>query len=113
MDAVDIKTDVVDVKTNAKEDDPVIVAKDVKNETFLNRNIRSFLSLIVIVASFAFFVFVIRLNGLSAGNQEGKDLIIFVLGVITSQFGNIIGYYFGSSSGSDSKSKTLEKMIGK
>jgi hypothetical protein len=46
-------------------------------------------------------------------NQEGKDIIIYVLGALTSAVTMILGYYFGSSVGSKEKSQQLDEILDK
>ena len=61
------------------------------------------------VSLFTFFVY-------SAGHQdkinpEQKEIIIYILGVLSAAVTQILGYYFGSSSGSAQKSKSLDVAL--
>jgi len=40
-----------------------------------------------------------------------KDLIIYILGVLSAAVTQVLGYYFGSSQGSASKSKSIEQVM--
>ena len=44
---------------------------------------------------------------------EAKDIIIYVLGALTSAVTMVLGYYFGSSQGSKEKSLQLDEILGK
>jgi len=44
---------------------------------------------------------------------EAKDIIIYVLGALTSAVTMVLGYYFGSSAGSKEKSLQLDEIMDK
>jgi hypothetical protein len=44
---------------------------------------------------------------------EAKDIIIYVLGALTSAVTMVLGYYFGSSQGSKEKSLQLDEIMDK
>ena len=44
---------------------------------------------------------------------EAKDIIIYVLGALTSAVTMVLGYYFGSSQGSKEKSLQLDEILDK
>jgi hypothetical protein len=44
---------------------------------------------------------------------EAKDIIIYVLGALTSAVTMVLGYYFGSSQGSKEKSMQLDDILDK
>jgi hypothetical protein len=46
-------------------------------------------------------------------DQASKDIIIYVLGALTSAVTMILGYYFGSSVGSKEKSQQLDEIFDK
>jgi hypothetical protein len=78
------------------------------------------LATLVVVATVALFtMFVIwsgdrekMVNGeavmASAINGTQKDIIIYILGVLSAAVTQILGYYFGSSQGSAAKAKSLD-----
>ena len=45
--------------------------------------------------------------------SEAKDIIIYVLGALTSAVTMVLGYYFGSSAGSKEKSQQLDDILDK
>jgi hypothetical protein len=46
-------------------------------------------------------------------NPDAKDIIIYVLGALTSAVTMVLGYYFGSSQGSKEKSLQLDEILDK
>jgi len=44
-------------------------------------------------------------------NSTQKDIIIYILGVLSAAVTQILGYYFGSSQGSANKSKSLDAAM--
>lgn len=64
------------------------------------------------VVCFGFFGTLIglMLYGLPA---RGQDALLILLGALSSSFTAIIGYYYGSSSGSRAKEQIIEQMAGK
>ena len=44
-------------------------------------------------------------------NDTHKDIIIYILGVLSAAVTQILGYYFGSSQGSATKSRSLDKVL--
>jgi ABC-type uncharacterized transport system permease subunit len=78
------------------------------NITKLNRNLMPIMALgtIMLVLSL-FFVLVFMPNLVSPGS---KDIIMYILGVLSAVLTQIYSYYFGSSAGSADKSKTLASM---
>jgi hypothetical protein len=46
-------------------------------------------------------------------NSDSKDILIYVLGALTSAVTMVLGYYFGSSAGSKEKSSQIDDLLGK
>ena len=44
-------------------------------------------------------------------NAESKDILIYVLGALTSAVTMVLGYYFGSSAGSKEKDSKIKDLI--
>ena len=44
---------------------------------------------------------------------QSKDILIYVLGALTSAVTMVLGYYFGSSAGSKEKSQQLDEILDK
>ena len=75
----------------------------------LNKIVTPVLALGTVVLSFALFAVIIFVDV----QAESKDIIIYVLGALTSAVTMILGYYFGSSVGSKEKSTQLDDLLGK
>jgi hypothetical protein len=46
-------------------------------------------------------------------DEQSKDILIYVLGALTSAVTMVLGYYFGSSAGSKEKSQQLDELLDK
>jgi len=46
-------------------------------------------------------------------NANSKDILIYVLGALTSAMTMVLGYYFGSSQGSKEKSVQIDELLDK
>ena len=46
-------------------------------------------------------------------DEQSKDILIYVLGALTSAVTMVLGYYFGSSAGSKEKSQQLDDILDK
>jgi hypothetical protein len=46
-------------------------------------------------------------------DEQSKDILIYVLGALTSAVTMVLGYYFGSSAGSKEKSTQIDELLGK
>ena len=46
-------------------------------------------------------------------DEQSKDILIYVLGALTSAVTMVLGYYFGSSAGSKEKSQKLDEILDK
>ena len=79
--------------------------------TRLNKNLMPFLALGTIGLVLAlFFVLVFTPSVIKA---ESKDVIIYILGVLSAVLTQIYSYYFGSSQGSADKQKTINSYNNK
>jgi len=75
----------------------------------INKIVTPILALGTVVLSFILFGIIIFVDV----DTESKDIIIYVLGALTSAVTMILSYYFGSSSGSKEKSHQLDELLGK
>ena len=82
-----------------------------ENAPYLNKVITPILALGVLLGTFALFAFVLFDKG--AIDPTRKDILIYVLGVLSAIATQIIAYYFGSSKGSADKNMAIDKMISK
>ena len=77
--------------------------------TKLSKNVTPYLALGTTALSFALFGFII----FNKVEQESKEIIFYMLGVLSAIITQIFSYYFGSSQGSAHKSQSLENMFNK
>lgn len=78
------------------------------NTTKLNKNLMPILAFGTIVLVFSLFYILIFSPQLVKG--EGKELAMYLLGILSAVLTQIYSYYFGSSAGSADKAKTLANM---
>lgn len=77
----------------------------------INKIILPVLAIGTLVLSFVLFYIVAFDNDLIT--TRNKDVIIYILGVLSAIDTQIVGYYFGSSSGSTQTRAFLENMVNK
>lgn len=77
--------------------------------TKLSKNIAPYLAIGTTLLSFGMFLFIL----LRDVNAEKKEIIFYILGVLSAIVTQIFSYYFGSSMGSQDKSATIDKMLQK
>jgi hypothetical protein len=75
----------------------------------LNKIVTPVLALGTVSLSFVLFAVILFVPV----DQASKDIIIYVLGALTSAVTMILGYYFGSSVGSKDKSQQLDEILEK
>jgi len=67
------------------------------------------LAVLVVLATIVLFtLFVVWSGAPSQLSGTQKDIIIYILGVLSAAVTQILGYYFGSSQGSANKSRSLD-----
>lgn len=82
-----------------------------ENAPTINKIITPVLAIGTILLSFLLF-YIVAFDT-SVFTNANKDIIIYILGVLSAIDTQIIGYYFGSSSQSAEKTRTIESMIRK
>ena len=73
----------------------------------------SILALGTIALIFLFFILFVYISTENPQNQLVKEIMLYVLGVLSAIATQIIGYYFGSSRGSAQKSETIDTILSK
>ncbi len=77
----------------------------------LAKNVQPMLAIGVIVLTFILYMIVIYGSTKDGFLKEGtKDIVIYILGALTTIASQVISYYFGSSAGSADKSKALSSI---
>lgn len=77
----------------------------------INKVITPILAGVVLVLSFLLFGVLVFDNDVI--DPSRKDIVIYILGVLSAIDTQVIAYYFGSSSGSVQKSDFMEKLMRK
>jgi len=72
----------------------------------MTKAVQTIIAIVVVFATFLLFYALLfkDINGVA------KDIILFVLGCVSSNLTQIISYYFGSSKGADDKSNTIHTL---
>jgi len=78
------------------------------NAGFLSKNTTAFLAIGSTVLTFALFYIIIFRN--DTIKAEVKDVVLYVLGVLSAILTQVFSFYFGSSQGSADKNKTIADM---
>jgi len=81
--------------------------KEVLNSFFEKVDIMAFLVGGTVMASFIIMVLALIYIPIPKDNQDSLTLLI---GIIAGGIGSLVGYYFGSSKGSQKKSDLIEKI---
>jgi DNA-binding IclR family transcriptional regulator len=75
----------------------------------LNKIVTPLLALGTVALTFILYAIIIFTDV----DDQSKDILIYVLGALTSAVTMVLGYYFGSSAGSKEKSAQIDEMLGK
>lgn len=95
--------------SSARERESAVATSD--SAPYLNKIITPILALGVLIATFGLFGFVLFDKGTI--DPTRKDILIYVLGVLSAIATQIVAYYFGSSKGSSDKNSAIDKMLNK
>jgi len=75
----------------------------------LNKIVTPILALGTVALTFILYAIIIFTDV----DEQSKDILIYVLGALTSAVTMVLGYYFGSSAGSKEKSQQIDEILGK
>lgn len=78
---------------------------------YINKVVTPVLAIAILLATFILFGLVMFAEGII--DPTRKDIIIYVLGVLSAISTQIVSYYFGSSKGSTDKNVAIDKMLQK
>lgn len=87
------------------------LVQESEHSSWLAKNAQALLAFCVTGSAFVLFTVVIV--GSSKGGfveGENKDIIIYILGALTTVATQVVSYYFGSSAGSADKSRALNAI---
>jgi len=94
---------------SARKRESEIVTSD--KAPLINKIITPVLAAAVLLMTFGLFSIVLFDNG--DIDPSRKDILIYVLGVLSAIATQIVSYYFGSSQGSAAKNSAIDKMLEK
>lgn len=103
-----IQAEVADLDSARKREMAVATSE---NAPYLNKIVTPLLAICILVATFLLFGLIMFNEGLIDATR--KDIIIYVLGVLSAISTQIVSYYFGSSKGSSDKNASLDKILTK
>ena len=110
LDLEEKKAVMVDV-ANARETQTRVQESD--HASWLAKNIQPILSLAIVALTFYLYWYIMFGNhDTLKPDSPMKDIIIYILGALTTVSTQVVSYFFGSSHGSSEKSKTLSAALG-
>jgi uncharacterized membrane protein len=77
--------------------------------TRLSKNIAPYLAIGTTILTFGLFLFIL----IREVDEGKKEIIFYILGVLSAVVTQIFAYYFGSSMGSFEKAQTIDKIVRK
>jgi hypothetical protein len=80
------------------------------NASRLGKNVSSYLAIGATVLCFALFYIVVFNPGKCVDGAD-KQILTYILGVLSALLSQVFSYYFGSSSGSAEKGRTLARAL--
>lgn len=86
-----------------------------EHASWLAKNIHPTLAMVIILLTFWMYWYIAfsddSTNKIMAPNSPMKDIVIYILGALTTVATQVVSYFFGSSSGSADKSKALNALV--
>jgi hypothetical protein len=76
--------------------------------TWFSKNIAPLLAVVSTLLTFVLFYIIIFRNDLLI--NSAKDIVLYVLGVLSAILTQVFSFYFGSSQGSVDKGRTIDRM---
>ena len=101
-----IQAEMADLDSARKREMAVATSE---NAPYLNKIVTPVLAIAILIATFILFGLVMFAEGMI--DTTRKDIIIYVLGVLSAISTQIVSYYFGSSKGSNDKNTAIDKII--
>ena len=106
LDLAELELRLKDVDSARDRETAIATSKDAP---LLNKVITPILALAIV--SLTFFLFAIVMFDETPVDASRKDILIYVLGVLSAIATQIVSYYFGSSQGSKEKSDQLREAL--
>ncbi len=88
-----------------------------EHASWLSKNVQPMLAVAIIALTFFMYWYIAfsdeSTNKLTAPNSPMKDIVIYILGALTTVATQVVSYFFGSSVGSADKSKAINAIMKK
>lgn len=99
-------TDISDARTNQSR------VQEAEHASWLSKNVHPTLAIGIITLTFFMYWYIVFSDKSLdiAKNSAMKDVVVYILGALTTVATQVVSYFFGSSSGSAEKSKTLSAL---
>ena len=97
----------IDAKDRADARNREIAIATSDKAPYINKVVTPYLALGVVGLSFILFAILIFVDV----QPEAKDILIYILGVLSAAVTQILSYYFGSSQGSKDKEQQLKEAL--
>jgi len=101
------KADLADI-ASARENQSRV--QESEHAGWLAKNVHSLLAVSIVALTFLMYFWIIRGDMKAIAEAGVKDIVIYILGALTTISTQVVAYYFGSSMGSQSKQKSMESM---
>jgi hypothetical protein len=89
--------------------------QEAEHASWLAKNVQPVLAFCIISLTFFMYWYIVfsdtSASKLMAPGSPMKDIVIYILGALTTVATQVVSYFFGSSTGSADKSKTLHAMM--
>lgn len=88
-----------------------------EHASWLAKNVQPMLAVCIIALTFFMYWYIVfsgdPKDSVLAQRPEMKDIIIYILGALTTIVTQVVSYFFGSSTGSADKSRTISALMKK
>ena len=83
-----------------------------ENASWLAKNVHPMLAVGILGLTFGMYFWILRDNSSILANDNGmKEIVIYILGALTTVSTQVAAYYFGSSQGSKDKQAALKSIV--
>jgi len=81
-----------------------------EHASWLAKNVHPFLAIFIVGLTFFMYFWIIRGDMNKIAEAGVKDIVIYILGALTTISTQVASYFFGSSQGSRDKQKSLDRI---
>ncbi|HFQ81145.1 MAG TPA: hypothetical protein ENK33_07220 [Desulfobacterales bacterium] len=81
-----------------------------EQESWLSKNVHSMLAIGIIGLTFFMYFLIIKGDMSKIAGKGEKDIVIYILGALTTISTQVAAFYFGSSQGSKDKQKSIDNI---